>query len=387
MYHDPHFPMIERRRPAAAPFVPPPAPRRRRARWAALGLALALAAGGAGAWQAFSKDKVAVPHGAPVYWGVNLAGGEFAPDDDNAEYGKNYIYPDAKIAAPFVAAGMNVVRLPLRWERIQPWPQAMLSPIESKRLDETLDGLSDVPLVILDIHNFGAFHKEPLRADAKSADMLADLWRRLALRYKDRPNIAFGLMNEPVDMDAREWRQLADSTVAAIRGTGARNLILVPGVSWTGAHSWMQGGAGSNAEAMKGFRDPGGNFAIEMHQYLDGDSGGHGADCVDRRVAIDRMRDATDWLRENHYRGFLGEFATGSSAQCLDSLDGLMGFLNTNGDVWMGWTWWAAGPWWGDAWNNIQPDDKTGDRPQMAVLRRYIGGRPDTAAPAPESAR
>lgn len=337
--------------------------------------ALALGLVGVGAWSQLRPAPLPPAGGAPRYWGVNIAGAEFAPDNPDATYGTHYIYPDAKVAAPFAARGMNAIRVPILWERIQPWPQAMLSPKDSKRLDEALDALSDFPLVIIDVHNYARYQGVRLGNDAASMDKLADLWTRLADRYKDRPNVAFGIMNEPNDIDPRVWRTLADRAVQAIRKTGAKNLILVPGANWTGAGSWTGGGDASNAKAFETFTDPGNNFAFEMHQYLDGNSGGSSEQCVDRQVGVDRLRDATQWLRQHKARAFLGEFAVGPSPQCLDSLDGLLATLKANGDVWMGWTYWAAGPWWGDSWTSVQPDRNGRDKPQMTVLLKYVGGR------------
>ena len=334
------------------------------------GAALLAAAGGYGT---LGRKPNPAPNHGPRYRGVNLAGAEFAPDDPDATYGRNYIYPDAAVAQPFAAKGMSVVRVPITWERIQPWPQAMLSPIESDRLDKALDALTGFELAIIDVHNYAKYQGTRLANDEHSAALLADLWTRLAQRYRDRPNVAFGIMNEPNEIDPRVWRTIVDRVVLAIRGTGARNLILVPGANWTTAANWSGGGAASNAAAFAGFRDPAGNSAFEMHQYLDGNSGGSSDSCVARAVAIDRLRDATDWLRAQNARGFLGEFAAGTSPQCLDSLDGLLATMQANGDVWMGWTYWAGGPWWGDSWTSVQPDKDGKDKPQMAILERYVG--------------
>jgi endoglucanase len=38
-----------------------------------------------------------------------------------------------------------------------------------------------------------------------------------------------------------------------------------------------------------------------------------------------------------------------------------------NRDVWRGWTYWAAGPWWGEYMFSVELS-KTGDRAQMDIL-------------------
>lgn len=45
--------------------------------------------------------------------------------------------------------------------------------------------------------------------------------------------------------------------------------------------------------------------------------------------------------------------------------------MNTNADVWLGWTYWAAGPWWGDYMYTLEPSDGK-DRPQMGIISKYL---------------
>lgn len=305
------------------------------------------------------------------YTGVNMAGGEFKGGRLPGKPDKDFHYPRAKEFQPFADAGMNAVRVPVIWRRLQPNGGGELDPVALRALDKSLGALEpQVDLVILDIHNYGRLGGVPLTDDPALAGALPDLWRRLALRYAGRPKIAFGLMNEPHDMDAVAWRAIAERTVAAIRQAGARNLVLVPGVDWTGAHSWMR----ANAAAFTGFRDPADAMLFEMHQYLDADSSGTHADCPDPGAGPSRLAAATRWLRQQHRRALLAEFGAPGTPQCLQALDGLLGYLDANGDAWAGWTYWAAGAWWGKYPLSVQPGE-AGDKPQMAVLRRHVARR------------
>jgi endoglucanase len=78
----------------------------------------------------------------------------------------------------------------------------------------------------------------------------------------------------------------------------------------------------------------------------------------------------THWLRENERRGFLGEFAAADNAVCLEALDRMLQYVTDNSDVWLGWTYWAAGAWWGDYPFSVHPSQE-GDRPQMKILMKY----------------
>lgn len=310
---------------------------------------------------------------SPYYRGVNLAAGEFAPRKLPGSYGRDYVYPGATAAEPFLALGMNAARVPVLWERIQPEPFGELSEPELQRLDASFAALSDFSLVVLDVHNYARYRSETLDA-GEGARRLADLWRRLAERYAGNRAIAFGIMNEPYGIEASTWRSIADQVVQAIRATGARNLLLVPGTRWTGGHSWTRGGEESNAAAFRGFEDPAGNFVFEIHQYLDADSSGTSQTCVDPDTARRRLAAVTRWLRAEGQRAILAEFGAAGNPACLAALDALLAVVERDRKAWQGWLYWAGGPWWGDYPMSIQP---VGDeaRPQMRVIRKYLGAR------------
>ncbi len=335
---------------------------------AAAALAIALL------WVAVPRSELAAAPALPAtarYAGVNLAGGEFKPGRIPGVFNKDYTYPDAKTAAPFTSVGMTAVRLPIRWERIQPASPGPLDETELRRIDATLRTLASFRLIILDLHNYAMYRAVRLDRSSESTARLVDVWRQLATRYRNNPAIAFGVMNEPNGIAAADWRVLADAAVAAIRATGARNLILVPGTRWTGAHSWNAGGSGSNAAAMAGFRDPASNFAFEFHQYLDSDSSGRATECVDPAKAAARLAPATAFLRRERARGFLAEFGAAPNEQCLAALDSLLDSVDAAPDVWMGWTYWAGGSWWGKYPMSVQPA-KGAPKPQMAVLLSHL---------------
>jgi len=310
------------------------------------------------------------PCTTPYFTGVNLSGGEFGADG-RGRYGFDYHYPGGTEAQPFLQAGMKAVRLPIRWERVQPMRSGLLDQAEMVRLDSSIAELAAFSLIIVDLHNYGAYAGKRLDLDDQGLARFAGVWRLLALHYRDNPRIAFGLMNEPNGVSAAVWRTFADAAVQAIRAAGATNLILVPGTNWTGAHSWYAGGAQSNAAAFADFADPGHNSLFEVHQYFDADSSGTHTSCVSPKDASERLAGFTGWLRTNHARGFLGEFGAASSAECLRALDAMLTTIDAAPDVWAGWTYWSAGGWWGTYPFSIQPDSGT-PKPQLAVLRKHI---------------
>jgi endoglucanase len=185
--------------------------------------------------------------------------------------------------------------------------------------------------------------------------------------------VLFGLMNEPHTLPTEQWLAAANAAIAAIRAAGANNLVLVPGNAWTGAHSWSQNWYGTpNAQVMLGLQDPANRYAYEVHQYLDGDYSGRSDQCQSATIGSQALAAFTQWLRVNGKRGFLGEFAGGNNATCRAAVDDVLDHLEANADVWLGWTWWAAGPWWGDYIFTLEPTSGGTDRPMMSVLQPHL---------------
>lgn len=312
---------------------------------------------------------------APVQLtGVNIAGGDFGGQNLPGRYGTDYIYPDHATIDYFAAKGMNVIRVPALWERVQRQLGSELDGAEMKRLDDVVDYAAAKGLrVILDVHNYAAYRGAMIGSKAVPADALGDLWGRIAQRYKDKDAVVFGLMNEPHDLPTETWLEAANIAIAAIRQAGAKNLILVPGVGWTSARDWLGGNYGTpNAEAMLKVEDPAGNFAYEVHQYFNADWTGASADCQSVDIGVETLTPVTQWARKHGKRVFLGEVGVGSGQTCLELLDRVMGFMGKNGDAWLGWAYWAGGAWWpADYFTSLQPLDGK-DRPQMAVLKKHI---------------
>ncbi len=84
-----------------------------------------------------------------------------------------------------------------------------------------------------------------------------------------------------------------------------------------------------------------------MHQYLDSDGSGTSAQCVSSTIGAERLQAATQWLKANNKKGFLGELGAGSNQVCIDAVKSALCTLQTSGGAWIGMLWWAAGPWWG----------------------------------------
>ena len=306
------------------------------------------------------------------YAGVNLAGAEFASSKKPGVLNKDYMYPASTDYSYFAGTGMNVIRLPILWERLQPAARGELDPAQLALVQQAVARAKASGMyLVLDIHNYSKYYGYKMGGPEVPLATFADLWRRLAVIFNSDNAAIFGLMNEPNNISASEWAGAAQAGIDAIRATGANNLILVPGALWTGAHSWhsLTSDGYSNATALASISDPLNRYAFEVHQYLDADSSGTSSVCVSETIGADRLRAFTEWLRTNNKRGFLGEFGTANNAVCNTALQGMLAYMENYADVWLGWTWWAAGAWWNTSYAyNVHPNKDGTDKPQMVIL-------------------
>ncbi len=326
-------------------------------RFVVAGLLLAIAGGAA---EAGNADL--------CFRGVNLSGAEYGEAD--GKEGINFTYPSQTTVNYFADKGFDAVRLPFKWERLQRSLGAPLDPVELERLKESVAGLRAKGFtVILDPHNFGYYSGGKIGSAEVPARQLAQLWIRLAAEFANQDGIVFGLMNEPYDIDPKDWLEAANQAIAGIRAVKARNLILVPGTYWSGVSSWETDfGKGANGTVMRGVRDPIDNYGFEVHQYMDEDLSGTHEACVNADIAVNAIARLSDWLRANGKRAFLGEFGGSQEPACLAGLKRMTAEMADDSDVWLGWTYWAGGDWWPEEeGNNIKPTAK-GDRKQLSAL-------------------
>ncbi|KAJ3032916.1 hypothetical protein HK097_005033, partial [Rhizophlyctis rosea] len=304
------------------------------------------------------------------YFGVNEAGMEFGETKLPGLYGKDFIDPDVKTIPYWRDQGLNIFRYSFKWERAQPEAGGPLNETYIGYMDKFIETATSAEnghiKVLLDPHNYARYYGKVIGVD-ESIGTLVGFWVQLALRYKDNEHVFFDLMNEPHTMDAQIWWTAAQASIDAIRAVGAKNLVLVPGISWTGAHSWI---SSTNAQYAANFRDDGNNFAFDMHQYLDSDYSGTSEICS--KTPAQALTSTTDWLREHNMKAFLGEFAASTDASCEGAIEAAGRYLNDNNDVWLGAAWWAAGPWWGNYMYSAEPVKGTQTQPQMYIWQAFF---------------
>lgn len=318
-----------------------------------------------------------------AFAGVNLAGAEFGKVPGT--YATDYAYPAPANIDYFAQLGFNLIRVPFRWERLQPTLNSPFAAADLALLSSVVEHAASKGLrIILDTHNYarrrvvedGWSAEHLIGSELVPAAAFTDYCRRLAGAFKDAPSIIFGLMNEPWGLAAKDWLVIANQAIDAMRREGAKQLILVPGVAYTGAHSWIAAGNDVMGNAV----DPAKNIAFEVHQYFDLDSSGTSPKAVGAQIGSERIEEFQRWARQSGVKAFLGEFAAGEDEVSLAALNDICRTLQANSDVWMGWAAWAGGSWWpADYIFNLEPSKSGQMRPQTKILASYarqIGAKP-----------
>ena len=325
------------------------------------------------AWGAARVARADCGDGRPLT-GVNLAGAEFNSSRLPGVMNKDYTYPTREELVYWAGKGATAIRLPFRWERLQ--DPLMGTPDEAQlaAIKKVADAAADLNLcLILDLHNYGSYRGEALDSASVPEAAFIDVWQRLAQRFPDARHVALALMNEPKSLPIAQWARVAQNTVLKLRESGSQHLILVSGGRFSGVHEWSKLLSGtSNAMAFADFQDPAGRLAIEMHQYADANFSGTGTTCLAPERFDDMFRIASDWARQTGHKLFLGEFGVPANPDCLAALDRILSLTRDRG-TWLGWTYWAAGRWWGGYPLSIAPRADGSDAPQMAVVARYLG--------------
>jgi len=301
--------------------------------------------------------------------GVNIAGAEFNGERMPGKLFKDYTYPTPADLRYFAEQGANAIRMPFRWERVQRILGSPLDAGEVALIGQVVASARELGLcVILDAHNFGSYATQPLGTPMMPLSALSDFWLRMREAFPDPDNVAFGLMNEPARAARADWAKAAQDAVTALRNGGSKHRLPVSGAGWTGAHDWAERHDGlSNAEAFAKLNDPLRRSVLELHQYADKDASGTHSDCIAPAAMQAIMKRVTDWAKASDQRLFLGEFGVAPTPECLDTLKAQL--EATQNPSWAGWTYWAAGAWWGPTYAfGVHPINGVA-RPQLAVLK------------------
>jgi len=226
------------------------------------------------------------------YMGVSQSGPEWGTNIPGVYY-VDYVFPSTSSIDYFVSSGLNTIRLPFLWERLQPKLGGAFDSAYLALIDSTVQYVTvkKGAYLLLDCHNYARYNNVIL-GEGVAYSSFQSFWQQLAQLYKNNPKVIFGLMNEPNTMPYINVQLAMQAGINGVRASGATNYITVPGNDWTGVHSWLDG----SSAVMGNITDPLNNFGYEMHQYFDNNFSGLGS-CVTSFDPVAIFAPATAWLR------------------------------------------------------------------------------------------
>ena len=296
--------------------------------------------------------------------------------------------------------GMNVFRHPVQWETLQPTLGGALDAAEVAGLEDQITrAVAAGGNLIIDLRNGQRRTVNGLEyiigeTPTVTTAHFADAWTRIATQWRNRKGVLFGLMNEPADVNQAILTQSTNAAISAVRATGATNRILASGNGF--GNTWGLKPDYPHRDALLSLVDPMGNMVFDVHHYLDAFSAGTTSNIA--AYHLDNLIAETTWARNFNKKLFLGEFAGAADTASLAQIKLVLDHVESNKDVWIGWTWWAGGGWWpydyrylldpyGSKWDATNPDraaenggtgkattwaEPRPDKPQMALLQQYL---------------
>ena len=285
---------------------------------------------------------------------------------------------------------MNVVRLGLSWELIQPKLDGPLDQVVAGAVQLLIATIVAAGgTVIIELHNYGRRDGQIIGATpAVTLAHFSDVWKRIATMFQG-PSVAYGIMNEPHDMDDDLVIAMVNAGIAGIRVVPGcfRALVLVGLNGWSGRAGYR--GASSNYALISQIVDFANKWALDYHCYFDADSAGQST-AIEAGWLAD-VQAFTSWCAARGIRAFAGEYAFGTDPASLAAGAQFLAHLEANPNVWLGYTFWCGGGWtpysyifrldpYGSRWDASNPDAASAatwaaplvDRPQMAVLAKYL---------------
>lgn len=289
----------------------------------------------------------------------------------------NFDYPTARESdfAFFATKGIRNIRLPIKWERLQPTINGDFDTTYLGFIDQAVTYAKNHGMTImLDVHNYGGRSVDGVYRKFGTPELpdsaFADLWLKIATYYLNEPGMEFyDLMNEPNTMPTLYvWTTAAQAAITAIRAAGFNGYIHVEAGGFSGAHDWISSGS---AAAFRTLTDPQNKLIAHCHQYLDSDNSGTGDTAVTGKGST-VLVNATNYARTYGIKMFIGEYGIANTQSMYTEGAAMLDYMNANSDVWIGRAVWAGGPAWPDSYiKKVEPAGFTApivDKPQIPLI-------------------
>ena len=311
----------------------------------------------------------------PLKYGITLCGAEFGENNLPGTINVDYTYPKEIDIDYFVAKGVDLIQLPIKWERVQRVLGGPLDSLELIYISNFIDDCNDRKIeVTIVLQNFGKYQKDCIDYVVGESEVTAwhlkDFWVKMADALKLKPNIyAFSLMAEPSDMNSCIWVNTLQYIISGIRTVDRNTVLLIEGNNYSNAATWM-----AFNDDLKNLQDPSNKLLFNAHCYFDNDFSGRYKkmfieDGATELTGVDRVKPFVDWLQLNKLNGFVGEFGVPKNdTKWFNVMNNFLEYIHRNN---VGGCYWAAGQWWKDYPLSIQPENYN-DQPQLILLSKYF---------------
>ncbi len=309
--------------------------------------------------------------------GLNISGGEFGPTW--GYHDAQYHYPNFSDLKYYADKGVDFVRLPILWERVQDTAGGPLDLSgDIALLKQVLVDAASLGMdVVIDVHNYGRFHGVAIGASGgPTIEQFADFWKKMAIEFKDYPAlVGYDLMNEPHDMPAAGvWKAAAQAATNAIRTVDMNNVIYVEGDGWSSAHTWLN----NNRDFI--INDPANKIIYQAHGYYDHWNEGayrysYEGEGAYPMIGVDRLRPFVEWLKANNLKGMIGEFGVPSTdPRWFEVQKNALDYMIANG---LEATAWGGGTWYSPDYNLFTAKPGMPDSAYMDFLEQYFNDYTD----------
>jgi Cellulase (glycosyl hydrolase family 5) len=289
------------------------------------------------------------------YFGLNMAGGENTPSPAWRTFQSQYNWA--------LAHGLRTIRLPVSDSNLLAQGSVTYSDGSHNYLLYQNFNSGNVgtyqqcvectrtagQYALLDVHDFGNLHN-PFYTNTQDdfiqgiqvgdirtpISAFADFETRLAMYFKNYPNILLDTMNEPNSWSGPFDRAVMTAVSASVRANVSTTMPII-------APTPANASSFDTSGTWDGYTDPaGGPFFMGVHQYFDG-AGGNGTSCLSTAPGgyFDTF---VNYCRAQGFKAFISEFGWQTATNCNSGLGAsIMAYFNTNSDVIKGWQWWSYG--------------------------------------------
>jgi endoglucanase len=269
--------------------------------------------------------------------GVNISALEQSPTTLPGAQNHDYYSVSQEDVRYYASKGFSLVRIPILWERLQPTLWGPFDATYKGYIDQAISYAATYRMsVILDLHNYGGRLVDGSTKKVTSGELplsaFADFWTRAAEAWKGVDTVwAFDTMNEPGSMPyasgpsngnfTSSTSQLHRAAIAAIRGAGARQWIILETDEYSGLQNFV---AYYGANPQVWWEDPLNRTMVSGHYYFDADHTGqyrqHWQPGLRSRIRSEVVP-FLDWSKRRGIPALIGEYGVPTRVGAFGIID------------------------------------------------------------------